>query len=642
MTQYNPFLKLNRLSIFTHDGQSAYDEEFHDGVNIIRGHNSSGKSTIGNFIFFVLGGDFKKWTKASLACNDVYAEILVNTEPITIKRTVSTSGNQPMSIFWGTYEEAIKSSSEGWQIFPYRRSEKSNKKSFSNALFLSLGFPELRGDVDSNITMHQILRLLYVDQKSLTLDLLMTDTFDSAITRKTIADLLFGVYDDSLYSDKISLRESEKDFDIKKKQFEGIEQIFKSSDTETNPQIINALIEENYNQLNSIDNYLKKIYNEEENLDSKNEENDEKELKIVSIKTQILATRQSLSVLQSNINQYEFELIDSDDFIKSLEKRAVALSDSILTRETFVDIKMNHCPNCLSQLESVLDDNHCELCKQLLPEDKGSSQIKRMQQEIDNQIRESKKLYIQKEHTLLELKSSFPALEQKVRGLQRELNEALSSVKTERNQELDSLLIKKGELGSNNDYLIRQLKALEQIEVLKKELNRLKVKISELKDSISIKETKQFKRLRSAYQLIQDYSLRLLHSDLGRQTEFTTGKKINLDFEKNTFTLDGENNFSESSNVYLKNSVRFAVFFASLEKEFFRYPRFILCDNIEDKGMEPIRSQSFQNEVVKISSEIKVRHQIIITTSMISPELDNSDLCVGEFYTEGNPTLKIE
>lgn len=487
--------------------------------------------------------------------------------------------------------------------------------------------------------MHQILRLLYVDQKSLTLDLLMTDTFDSAITRKTIADLLFGVYDDSLYSDKIALRESEKDFDVKKKQFEGIEQIFKSSDTETNPQVINALIEENYNQLNSIDAYLEKIYDEEEKVDVNDEE---KELKIVSIKTQILATRQSLSVLQSNINQYEFELIDSADFIKSLEKRAVALSDSLLTRETFVDIKMNHCPNCLSQLEPALDENHCELCKQQLPEDKGSSQIKRMQQEIDNQIRESKKLYIEKEHKLLELKSSFPALEQKVRGLQRELNEALSNVKTQRNQELDSLLIKKGELGSKNDYLIKQLKALEQIEVLKKELNGLRIKISALKANISIKEAEQFKRLKSAYQLIQDYSLRLLHSDLGRQSEFKTGTNIRLDFEKNTFTLNDENNFSESSNVYLKNSVRFAIFFASLEKEFFRYPRFVLCDNVEDKGMEPVRSQSFQNEVVKISSEIEVRHQIIITTSMISPELDNSDLCIGEFYTESNPTLKIE
>jgi hypothetical protein len=637
MTQYNPFLKLNRLTIYTKSGKIAYDQNFHEGVNIIRGHNSAGKSTIGNFIFYVLGGDFRKWTTAAAYCNDVYAEVFINSEPITIKRTVSESGNQPMSIFWGTYDEAIQSASEGWQIFPYRRTE--TKKSFSNALFLALGFPELRGDVDSNITMHQVLRMLYVDQKSLTLDLLMTENFDSSITRKTIADLLFGVYDDSLYSDKIALREAEKDFEVRKKQFEGIEQIFKASDNETNIGTINALIEENNTQIKSIDEYLEKLSKEQNEATKKS---DEEELKVVTIKTNLLATRNSLSILQAEINKFEFELLDSQDFIRSLEKRALALSDSLLTRETFIDLKMHHCPNCLSPLEPVTDENHCELCKQQLPEDKGSSQIKRMQQEIDNQIRESKKLYLEKEHKLLEFKSSYPTLEQKVRALQRELDEALSSVKTVRNQEFDELLIKKGELRSKNDYLIKQLRALEQIEVLRKELAGLKVKIESLKTNIYSKESEQRNRLQNAFQIIQSLTLRLLHSDLGRQAEFSTGKKVELDFEKNTFSLDGENNFSESSNVYLKNSVRFAIFFASLEKEFFRLPRFILCDNIEDKGMQPDRSQSFQNEIVKLSSESDVRHQIIITTSMISPDLDNTELCVGDFYTETNKTLKIE
>ena len=487
--------------------------------------------------------------------------------------------------------------------------------------------------------MHQILRMLYIDQKSLTLDLLMTETFDSSITRKTIADLLFGVYDDSLYSDKLSLRESEKDYDIKKKQFEGIEQIFKASDNETNIGTINALIEENNKQIKSIDEYLEKLTKEQDDAGKKS---DEEELKVVTIKTNLLASRNSLSLLQSEINKFEFELLDSQDFIRSLEKRALALSDSLLTRETFVDLKMHHCPNCLSPLVTAEDENHCELCKQQLPEDKGSSQIKRMQQEIDNQIRESKKLYLENEHQLLGLKASYPTFEQKVRAFQRELDEALSSVKTVRNQEFDELLIKKGELRSKNDYLIKQLRALEQIEVLRKELAGLKIKIDSLKSNIYSKETEQRNRLQNAFQVIQSLTLRLLHSDLGRQAEFSTGKKVELDFEKNTFSLDGENNFSESSNVYLKNSVRFAIFFASLQKDFFRLPRFILCDNIEDKGMQPDRSQSFQNEIVKLSSESDVRHQIIITTSMISPDLDNTELCVGDFYSETNKTLKIE
>ena len=49
-------LFLQRLRILTRNGGVAYDEKFHRGVNIIRGQNSSGKSTIVRFIFFVLGG----------------------------------------------------------------------------------------------------------------------------------------------------------------------------------------------------------------------------------------------------------------------------------------------------------------------------------------------------------------------------------------------------------------------------------------------------------------------------------------------------------------------------------------------------------------------------------------------------------
>ena len=50
---------LNRLQIITDNGEIAFDEPFHKGVNIIRGDNSSGKSTITHFIFYVLGGAFK-------------------------------------------------------------------------------------------------------------------------------------------------------------------------------------------------------------------------------------------------------------------------------------------------------------------------------------------------------------------------------------------------------------------------------------------------------------------------------------------------------------------------------------------------------------------------------------------------------
>jgi len=86
--------------------------------------------------------------------------------------------------------------------------------------------------------------------------------------------------------------------------------------------------------------------------------------------------------------------------------------------------------------------------------------------------------------------------------------------------------------------------------------------------------------------------------------------------------------------VYLKNAFRLALLQASCSDESYIYPRFLLMDNIEDKGMQAERSHIFQKEIIRVSSEIEVSHQIIFTTSMIEPELDSSSYTVGNHYDE--------
>ncbi len=633
MTQYNPFLKLNRLIIFSNEGKTAYDQNFHSGVNIIRGHNSSGKSTIANFIFYILGGDFNKWTSQALKCKDIIAEVEINDAKITLKRNVSEKAMQPMSIFWGSYEDSKKSGSENWEIFPYKRSD--YKKSFSNALFLALGFPELRGDVDSNITMHQILRLIYIDQKSSTQDLMMSDNFDSSITRTTVADLLFGVYDDTLYTDKLELRESEKEQEIFKKQFEGIESIYKSTGAETKIDTIDALIKENLEQLKKIDEALSSSDNVvNSDIDDETQEN------ITKLNDLFLHHKREYADTLKEIEYYEYEILDSNEFIASLSKRSLSINESLVTKELFGNIDFTHCPHCLSELTLTQPEHSCSLCKQVLPEEQIKSHHKKMQQEIDNQIRESKMLLKDKQLKLQELKSLIPSLNNEIKNTQSEIESILNRFKTNRNTNYDSLLIKKGELTSKNNFLIQQQKAISRIDVLRKELKRLESKIRALRASVIEKEKDKNTKLFNALSFIQTKTLEILKSDLGRQREFANARRVELDFSKNTFLLDGQNNFSESSNVYLKNSIRFAIFFASLKYDFFRFPRFILCDNIEDKGMQPDRSKSFQRKIVELSTSSNVEHQIILTTSMVDEDLNGTELCVGEFYDEDNKTLK--
>jgi AAA15 family ATPase/GTPase len=53
MTLLQPNLQLRKLRVL--DGvRCAYAADFHSGVNIISGQNASGKSTVVDFIFYVL------------------------------------------------------------------------------------------------------------------------------------------------------------------------------------------------------------------------------------------------------------------------------------------------------------------------------------------------------------------------------------------------------------------------------------------------------------------------------------------------------------------------------------------------------------------------------------------------------------
>jgi len=115
-------LKINKLFV-SKDGKSVYSETFHDGINIIRGHNSTGKSTISNFIFYVLGGEFIEWLPEAGGCDFVIAEVKINGVTITIKREIDSKQRRPMYLFIGDMEKALKSNIEGWNLYPYNKTK---------------------------------------------------------------------------------------------------------------------------------------------------------------------------------------------------------------------------------------------------------------------------------------------------------------------------------------------------------------------------------------------------------------------------------------------------------------------------------------------------------------------------------------
>jgi hypothetical protein len=190
--RFDPTLVVTRVFV-ERNGRAVYDERFHLGVNIIRGENSSGKSTILNFIFYGLGGDLAEWSEAALRCDRVMIEVALNGKIATLSRDISTEHIQPMDIFGGDLNLALKAPRAEWIRYPYKRS--ATKESFSQVIFRLLHIPEVASEVSGNLTMNQVLRLLYADQISNVEHIFKFESFDPPLLRDTIGRLLCGAYD---------------------------------------------------------------------------------------------------------------------------------------------------------------------------------------------------------------------------------------------------------------------------------------------------------------------------------------------------------------------------------------------------------------------------------------------------------------
>jgi hypothetical protein len=156
-----------------------------------------------------------------------------------------------------------------------------------------------------------------------------------------------------------------------------------------------------------------------------------------------------------------------------------------------------------------------------------------------------------------------------------------------------------------------------------------------------VSEKRDRSQISQARRSIELEVLDFLRRDLERQSTFTNAETVNFEFDGDRINVNGESFFSASSMVYLRNSFIASFAVAAANQASFSHPRFMLMDTVEDKGLEPERSQNFQRILYEKSSEATSQNQLIVATSMIAPELDIPEVTVGEFYTHENRTLRF-
>ncbi|WP_406735864.1 AAA family ATPase [Thioclava sp. GXIMD4215] len=626
------YLQINRLRIMRR-GHTAYDQNFHPGVNIIRGENGSGKSTISDFIFFILGGEFDDWKDAASQCDEVQAEIETSNGKLVLKRATS-SAQQPVAVFFGGFEDASKSVLDRWEIFPLRRS--GNKESFSQVMFRTLGIPEAQSDGASNITMHQLLRLCYSDQRTPAMRIFRYESFDTQSIREAVGDLICGISGYELYEIGLEIRDKEKEFSKIDAKLSSLLGALKLENALANPASINAKLRELAAEKTRLHD---EIENVDRHIDTGEVGNFLAERK--AARARLSKQREAITSLEGDISEIEFELREIAQFQTFLEEQQFKLAAAQLSFDVVGAIAFSHCPACGKEIVTPDVEDHCYVCKESLDPDIEKARYNQIRLDLEIQTRETNQLLSQKNGSLTEKLSEIRKMRSQHKRDLTQYQVKYSGPNGPREAFLAERTNRIGHIDAEEAYLLSTLKVAEEIEALSASKASVQKDLDIKNARAAALRTTAGKRRTVALSSVSQIAAAILRSDLPRQDEFISAKDVSLNFKNDANSVDGTYNFAESSNVFLKNATIFSLFLAAMKDDAFYHPRFLLFDNIEDKGMQEERSHLFQKLIVEHATAFEAPFQIIFTTSMMNPALELQDYVVGPAYTHENRSLDL-
>ncbi|MDI3394688.1 AAA family ATPase [Pseudomonas sp. V98_8] len=629
---------VNRF-VIAKGSKPVYDEVFHRGVNIIRGANSVGKSTIMDFLFNCLGGDIAedRWNEEAQTCDAVFAEIELNGHVLTIHRSVQPGKKPPMSFFDGSYEQLrAADTAVVWQGYGINRTDE--KLSFSQQLFELLDWPHSQTDDFANLTIHQILRLIYVDQGTAVNKILRAEysTFDKPSMRQAIGDFLLGLDDLGIYSLKQQLSKAESEFAKIDGQLDSIYRYISPSEGVLRVASLNNAIEDAYKE-------LQRLLAERDILLTQPDESASDAVlkaKTEQASQQIAELTKEIDIRTSKQAEMVNEIVESELFIAAIESRIKALKESRTAYDFFGEVRFKFCPSCLSTL-SDSGKEQCHLCKTELDTDSREASYLAALNELAFQKKESTKV-------LVELRTKLSEHAHYLNSMQRALQTVKSNhimalrMNSDRVFKLNELSAKIGTIEERIKNYDTKASLVAAVEGLIEKKQNLNATMLELDEQIKASKAQTSSRRESIESNLSEKTVELLKKDGGFEPAFNVAQTVMFDFGKDFMLVDGRSKFSASSETILKNSFHLAILLESLEDESMRYPRLFLLDNTEDKGMGPDRSQNFQRVLVEALAEHDDKpYQVIMTTSMVDPELDKSDFCVGPHYVKGMHTLNI-
>ena len=577
-----------------------------------------------------------RYTQAELA-EYTLAEVTAGTTTLTLRRDVSIQSGRPMQIFFGPFSAALEAGPTQWRSFPYKRYD--DQYSFSQVLFKAMGLPEVIGDGQSNITMHQILRLIYGDQLTPIQRIFRSEIFDTWQTRQAVGELLCGIGGYELYERQIELRTIESQFDDLSGRLRNLFKVASAYGDKILPEFIEPLIASKTAERATLMEQLSATMASDQ---PSSPDDSEFEQIRKTLARDLVVARRTVAELEDRVSVLDYEILDAGHFIAHLEETLAEFEDAATTFFALGQVQFEFCPACFSPTKSVKDPNHCHLCGAGLTAKEPASAALAVRLDIEMQLKESRALQEDRIQTRTILKSKLRSAKSTLHQITEASELARRGYGTDRENFVAELGRRIGFLDSELQVLQKRLELATEIALLSAEKERLSQRISSLKDIIGAIVSGQARRKLTAYNAVSENSKRVLTKDLAEHNDFGDVTHISFSFAEDWLAVNDDKNRSRSASgmVVLKNSFLFGLYLSALEDPNFGLPRFLLLDNIEDKGMVQERSWNFQRIIVAESAKYDSPHQVIFTTSKIAPELADSEYVVGRKYTRERRSLE--
>lgn len=632
-------MQLRRIRISS-GGFVAFDETFHQGINLIEGENSSGKSTLFKLIYYALGGALQpaQWTEAALRCDRIMAEVQIGETTLTISRKIEGRATTPISVLPSTMQTALTDATlDDWKEYSYSRSE--NKQSFSQLLFSILKWPEAFSDQGDFITFNQLLRAHYADQDSPNTTVLkFEDQFDKPTTRESIGNFLLGSSDNRLGQKERTLREFEGEYARVSGATSAGVQLMGGEFDDLNLPALNARQSAYEQELAALENQSANLMRQALQPINKS---DVDVTHLSEVTHKLSSIKRNISATSEKISQLSFEISDSDLFLSTLNNKIRYLTEAGTAATEFGAVGLDFCPACGTTVSNSLDPSHCYLCKSTMGEEPAERRFFSMINSSQSQIEQSRRIQKGRKTNLDNAILEMSTLRRDLEATASELEQQQVSVVSETQAALATTQSRIGFIKSELERLKRDHSVIQRLQSLRDRRDELNAQIVGLREEIDALRSQSSIRVANAFARVSSETLNFLRADMERQEGFHESDSVEIDYRNNRFRLSSSNSLSASSTAYMRNAIFLGEFLASFKVTAMRHLKILLLENLEDKGMEPSRYYNLHENIVRRAKELTGEWQIFIATADWSPALTDGFTRVGQRYTHDNKTLRL-